>query len=302
MYHVIKTFEISADGKTLYFNASLDFELDLGETISITFDAEVVGCTDCGCDDCEGCEAWNKVWLLAGCQKPYYELYDEVQIIAIGNCPPSTPDIGGPTQGETGDELKFSFYSEDSDEDQVKYYIDWGDESEIYESEFMDQGVVLELTKVYEVKGVYTIKAKAVDEHGATYGWTYFGDDVTITEPDEEAPVAISLKRLGIGRVGATITNKADEDLTNVSWNLEFTKTGLFKGPLFGYDLQHNCTIATLGKGKSTTVYTGPMFFGGSIGLIKFGRGAGKITVKVDGEDYSKSFSGFVLSKLVIIL
>jgi len=288
---------LEVDGKILYFNASDDYVLNIGETITITFKAEVVGCTDCGCDDCEGCEAWNIACVTGGCQEPFFEKCDEVKITSVGNCPPSTPDIGGRTEGKTGEELVFSFYSEDSDEDQIIYYIDWGDESEIYESELMDQGVVLEVPKIYEEAGVYTIKAKAVDEHGATYGWTYFGDDVTITDDGDEKPLCIQIKKLCIGRVRATIKNIADEDLNNVIWNISFAKSGI----LFGFNVQNNGTITTLAKGQGQTVETGPMFLSGSIGLFKFGLGTGKISVKVDDYEKTVNFQGLVFAKLVLI-
>ena len=122
-----------------------------------------------------------------------------------------------------------------------------------------------------------------------------------VSEEDEEKPVCIRIKIFGIGRVGAIITNKAGENLTYIDWNISFAKTGLLIGPIFGFNVQHNCTIDELEDGESQTVYTGPMFLKGSIGFLKFGRGNGKITVTVNGEDYSKEFSGLVLGKLVLI-
>ena len=290
------TLEISADGKILYFNASLDFELNLGETITIKFKVDVVGCTDCGCD-CDH-EVNNSACVTAGCQKPFFEMCDKVLIISYGNCPPSTPDIGGPTEGMVGDELEFGFYSTDSDEDQIAYYIDWSDGTEDV-SELMDEGVELLLTKVYDEPGEYTVNAMAKDEHGAESEWTYYGHVVIIGEDDEEEPICISIKKFGIGRVGATIKNKAEENLTDVDWNISLVSS---RDKLIGkVNVSNNGTIDELADGKSQTVYTGPRILKGSIGPFKFGKVEGQITVTIGEDTYSKEFSGFVISKLVVI-
>ena len=45
------------------------------------------------------------------------------------NEPPDKPTIEGPSSGNAGIEYEFKFCSEDPDEDDIYYCIDWGDSS-----------------------------------------------------------------------------------------------------------------------------------------------------------------------------
>ena len=43
------------------------------------------------------------------------------------NDPPTAPDIDGPTSGSVGTEYDYTFVSTDPEEDDIYYYVDWGD-------------------------------------------------------------------------------------------------------------------------------------------------------------------------------
>lgn len=81
--------------------------------------------------------------------------------------PPTAPNILGPSTGKTKEVLNFKIKSVDPDGDQVKYIIDWGDNTsnttDLYPS---DQWVTVSHT--WDLKGTYTIKAKARDSTGLT--------------------------------------------------------------------------------------------------------------------------------------
>jgi hypothetical protein len=45
------------------------------------------------------------------------------------NYPPEIPEINGPSTGKSGESYNYKFKSKDHEEDDVSYYIRWGDVS-----------------------------------------------------------------------------------------------------------------------------------------------------------------------------
>jgi hypothetical protein len=86
--------------------------------------------------------------------------------VRIGNQPPEVPEISGPMLGEIGDEYTFILLSEDDDGDNLYYYVDWGDGN--YDDWFgpFNSGVEATASHAWNSKDVYSIRAKAKDEHG----------------------------------------------------------------------------------------------------------------------------------------
>ena len=89
----------------------------------------------------------------------------------VVNIPPDVPDILGPSNGKAGNYCEYRFVTTDPNEDDVSYYIEWGDElvedwSELYKS---DENFTAGHT--WDVKGDYTIRVKARDVHGAESEW-----------------------------------------------------------------------------------------------------------------------------------
>jgi subtilisin family serine protease len=99
-----------------------------------------------------------------------YDTFDQISedrvILQLDNIP-SAPEIEGPTSGVVGVSYTYFLTSIDSDDDDIYYYIDWGDGTcqdwiGPYESGF----------KIYSChnwtsRGKYTISAKAKDIYGA---------------------------------------------------------------------------------------------------------------------------------------
>ena len=85
--------------------------------------------------------------------------------------PPSVPEISGPAKGKPGTSYKFDFVSTDPENDNVYYYVDWGDGTY---SEWLGpyaSGAIASANHMWSTKGTYLIKAKAKDEHGAESDW-----------------------------------------------------------------------------------------------------------------------------------
>jgi hypothetical protein len=87
------------------------------------------------------------------------------------NTPPEIPTINGPTNGKKGQAYLYTFTTIDPEEDDIYYYIDWGDNTNsgwigpyLSDTEVSQQHTWLE-------RGTYTIQCKARDVHGAESDW-----------------------------------------------------------------------------------------------------------------------------------
>jgi len=83
------------------------------------------------------------------------------------NNPPNAPSITGETNGKTGKEYEYTFNATDPDGDNVKYNINWGDNTTSEWTEFSDSGEEISLKHTWSEEGTYNITAKAEDIHGA---------------------------------------------------------------------------------------------------------------------------------------
>jgi hypothetical protein len=79
----------------------------------------------------------------------------------IPNQPPEAPEIDGPNEGTGGEELTWTFHSDDPNGDELKYFIDWGDET-TDETDCYPSCTPVNVTHTYpKGQGKYTIKAYA---------------------------------------------------------------------------------------------------------------------------------------------
>jgi len=79
--------------------------------------------------------------------------------------PPGAPDIDGPSSGAAGTSYDYDFTAIDPDGDDVKYYIDWGDETNEWTG-FEASGTPLTVSHTWAEEGDYTITAYAQDSNG----------------------------------------------------------------------------------------------------------------------------------------
>jgi hypothetical protein len=91
-------------------------------------------------------------------------------LIVDVNQPPSAPSITGPTSGKAGTSNDYNFTATDSNGDDFRYYIDWGDGNTEWTS-LATSGTPLIVSHTWSEKGTYTIKAKAKDVFGAESEW-----------------------------------------------------------------------------------------------------------------------------------
>jgi len=112
-------------------------------------------------------------------------------VTIVDNIPPNAPDIIGPANGKAGEECDYTFVTTDPNEDDVSYYIEWGDESvedwsESYES---DENFIASHT--WDAEGTYTIRVKARDIHGAESDWS----NLEVSMPKNKQYVRIFFQR-----------------------------------------------------------------------------------------------------------
>ena len=89
------------------------------------------------------------------------------------NYPPDPPHIQGPSHGTAGTTYTYTFTTNDTEQDQIYFYIDWDDSTlpEWYGPYFSNE--TIELAHSWNQKGTYLIKAKAKDTHGHESDWSY---------------------------------------------------------------------------------------------------------------------------------
>jgi hypothetical protein len=87
------------------------------------------------------------------------------------NDPPNTPDIDGPTSGKTGTEYDFTIETTDPENDDVYYYIEWGDGTVEEWIGSYNSGEQIIRSHTWNDKDTFTIRVKAKDTEGAESNW-----------------------------------------------------------------------------------------------------------------------------------
>jgi hypothetical protein len=78
------------------------------------------------------------------------------------NQQPTAPDIDGPSQGSAGTELCWTFHSDDPDNNDIKYIIEWGDGNST-ETDYYEACTPIEVCHTYSTEGTFIITAIAED-------------------------------------------------------------------------------------------------------------------------------------------
>jgi outer membrane protein assembly factor BamB len=90
------------------------------------------------------------------------------------NNPPNNPVIKGPRFGKIDEDINFTFRSEDPEDNEIWYYIDWGDSHTKGWIGWHESGGEITLNLWWYQFGVHTIKAKARDGYGDESNWSYY--------------------------------------------------------------------------------------------------------------------------------
>ncbi len=99
---------------------------------------------------------------------------DALVVTITDNQPPLAPQISGPHEGAPGTSYLFNFQTTDPQDDNIWYFIDWGDNSTSGWLGPYVSGYTLHTQHAWAEKGNFTVKAKAKDAYGAEGDWGYF--------------------------------------------------------------------------------------------------------------------------------
>jgi hypothetical protein len=101
--------------------------------------------------------------------------FPTINVFAIYNHPPSTPIIKGPINGILGETYPFYINSNDSDGDDIYYYIKWGDCMVEYNNGPYQSGEeILFYHSFCEIccgPGDFYVCVQAIDEYGERSEW-----------------------------------------------------------------------------------------------------------------------------------
>ena len=103
-----------------------------------------------------------------------YNLYGDPSMIREGatSGAPSSPQINGKTSGKANSEYDYSFISFDPTDDNVFYYIEWGDgEIEEWIGPY-NSGEQITINHSWRKDGSYIIRTKAKDVDDKESGWS----------------------------------------------------------------------------------------------------------------------------------
>jgi hypothetical protein len=81
------------------------------------------------------------------------------------NLPPLETTITGPSSGKPGESYDYTFNAMDSDADDLRYIIDWGDTA-TDTTDYYESGTDVIVSHTWSAGGSFTITAKAEDEFG----------------------------------------------------------------------------------------------------------------------------------------
>jgi hypothetical protein len=87
--------------------------------------------------------------------------------------PPIAPTINGPSRGKTGEDYEYTFATMDPDgDDEVYYYIDWGDGTQSDWLGPYGSGEEVTASHSWSARGSYEIRVKSKDVNGAESDWS----------------------------------------------------------------------------------------------------------------------------------
>ena len=137
-------------------------------------------------ENTSGTNIWSQEWNTTTVANGWYMIYARsfdgenysnidsinVSVYNSGNQPPNSPTIEGPITGKAGGKYEYIFNTIDPNNDDVFYYIDWGDGNfENWSGPYVT-GQEVKINYNWTKKGTYLISAKAKDTQGVESNWT----------------------------------------------------------------------------------------------------------------------------------
>ena len=96
----------------------------------------------------------------------------DVTISPLGNSAPDNPTIDGMTSGKAGETYEYTFITTDPENDDVYYYVEWGDGEATDWIGLYASGEEIKVSHTWDEQGTYIIKAKAKDMYDSESDWS----------------------------------------------------------------------------------------------------------------------------------
>jgi len=110
-------------------------------------------------------------------------------VTSSDNLPPETPELDGLIEGTVGEEYDYTFVSTDPENQDVWYYIEWGDgETEEWIGPY-SSGQEITVSHTWDEEDTYTIRAKAKDIFDAESDWGTLQVTMPISHQDYSFPL-----------------------------------------------------------------------------------------------------------------
>ncbi|MCK9564504.1 MAG: PKD domain-containing protein [Methanothrix sp.] len=164
-----------------YFTMAKDID---GDKVMYSFDWGDKATSTTGMVDSGSVESANHTWIKAGsyrikanatdCKGASSGWTDLMNVTISDNDPPDSPIVpAGPTHGRRKAAYRYATSANDPDGDPVKYVFDWGDKTTSWTGlVFTDSGKSESVSHKWSQAGTYQVKAMALDDKGATSGWS----------------------------------------------------------------------------------------------------------------------------------
>lgn len=118
---------------------------------------------------------------------------EPLQVTITDNTPPAAPEVTGPGEGKPGKPYLFNMLTTDPQDQNIYYFIDWGDETT---SEWLGpyvSGTQIHVTHTWAEQGDYTVRVKAKDILDSESDW---GTLQVVMPTDYKTPFSVMLERL----------------------------------------------------------------------------------------------------------
>jgi hypothetical protein len=154
-------------------------------------------------------------------QRTYFDgALDEFKIIKYpGGNKQTPPTITGPTSGGVGEELSFTFVSNDPEGDNVSYSIDWGDGDKTGWLGPYKSGEEIIKSHSWDTEGEYEIKAKAKDYWEDSHPTTYIVRIGNKAPNKPEKPSGPTAGSYGVEYTFSSRTTDPDGDELYYKWS-----------------------------------------------------------------------------------
>jgi len=104
-------------------------------------------------------------------------------LVIIENIAPEKPEISGQINGNVGEEYEYIFTATDQDDNDLWYYIEWGDNTSIEWNGPFESGEKVYLNHSWAEEGTYFIRAKVKDNFNFESDWATLEVTMPLNNP-----------------------------------------------------------------------------------------------------------------------